>query len=708
MDALDATTIRALSLVVRAVLRELCISLRLCSTPDIGLQCIDWCKRMVEWLHDLIGVCPPLRATVAKLLLEPFDCMDLGTVVYQTQKIHLTEICEKVRCNICENSAPNMPPWLALFKLACAEEGCATHIRDMCEDVGIITFLDMLLFDGVMHGVELCDTFGMFWLKLLFDARFKLAYSAHFCHHYGRFVEMLVDESVDTSPIQTFLDRIFCQLFHNPESVQSLVFDGAMLGTAVQKLSALLHRVSKDAINGAHNRRLLVLDCEHRIIQRQVYSRLVNDVRTLLGHESVARRVLCEHGGALYRNFLEILLLMQGMDVQRRQRRFHVEFESISWQPAFIVDNEMNTISSAMLTGVDALLRDASIRDGGSGFSAVLQGVLKPILRCLHGWLCTVAPRKREGSRDLGSTEGSIADQLVAAMQEVERSAMEADSCVTVQSDSAATEHDGAGGDDVTALVHSFDASLVSIGAKLWVRNGLCMFHQLSFYYNKYWYDTGLDNDIFALQYGALGLGGNEFMSRLLRRFEIDTEDGPFVLDALKRSQQGDDAGVQEAAAHSDVGTETAIVDLWNTSEEKLERPFSSLTALPRALTAFQLTVAEDFLKLVLQVVVERTRIESPEAVDPRRELRREMIHWLATGTTQSSALTQKICNRVAEHSAFDDVLHEVASADDDEAGAGDAMETNLDGQGKFMLRKECWSEVDRYFLHYTRMDEQQ
>lgn len=45
--------------------------------------------------------------------------------------------------------------------------------------------------------------------------------------------------------------------------------------------------------------------------------------------------------------------------------------------------------------------------------------------------------------------------------------------------------------------------------AGLWRRNGTIMVRQAMYYRNRFWHDTGLDLDIFAVQCATLVCGGD-------------------------------------------------------------------------------------------------------------------------------------------------------------------------------------------------------
>ncbi len=55
----------------------------------------------------------------------------------------------------------------------------------------------------------------------------------------------------------------------------------------------------------------------------------------------------------------------------------------------------------------------------------------------------------------------------------------------------------------------------------MWTRNGTIMFSQVSLYYSRFWNYSGLDMDIFALQFGISYLGANRVLAQMIQRFEV-------------------------------------------------------------------------------------------------------------------------------------------------------------------------------------------
>ncbi|UZJ54429.1 hypothetical protein CBS101457_003749 [Exobasidium rhododendri] len=183
---------------------------------------------------------------------------------------------------------------------------------------------------------------------------------------------------------------------------------------------------------------------------------------------------------------------------------------------------------------------------------------------------------------------------------------------------------------------------LAQIRSGMWVRNGFGIRSQAHHYRDNSMRDLMYDQDFFLLQMSLVFLPASRMLVNMIHRFSL----GEWMQS--------------------------------NTGEEDLEQ-------------SQRLFLAEEFLLLLVHLLSE-TSIATNWSME--KQVRREVIHFLALNQGTYSELTRHISERLKEHSSFDRILAVVSSfrAPD---GTHDL--------GIFELKDECFDEVQPYFFHYTR-----
>ena len=220
---------QVLSAVSEAAARGAAVMTRACNEALAAHRCAGACRlRAVRWLHVVVSICDPLRSLVCAALLQAAPA--------------------PLRCRI--DRAAGLPGVAPSAALARAVNAAGAPIEMVFDSEGggvsaavsaapFYSVLDVFLYDAVLLSDRFCDELGVVSLKLLFDAPFKRAYSEHFCRHYPRLVRLFVAEKPNDA-LHRFLDRIFCQLFHNPEQVLGVIEEGRLVRHGLEQMRELL------------------------------------------------------------------------------------------------------------------------------------------------------------------------------------------------------------------------------------------------------------------------------------------------------------------------------------------------------------------------------------------------------------------------------------------------------------------------------------
>ncbi|RQM23032.1 hypothetical protein B5M09_012953, partial [Aphanomyces astaci] len=232
---------------------------------------------------------------------------------------------------------------------------------------------------GVLLPVDSCDAVGVLYLKLLMDKPFKKEFSLRFLDAYAFYARLyLGDSTVEGSSrrhLSRYIDRLFCQLFHSSAQVDAIdamphqytdstilpfvdVTSRRRLGTlhglamttnsAMTLSESLAYCSLQEMATVVRATAGPTLRTGHMLIKQRVYARFCSELRCLLVHPDFCARTIVHSWHAtqlgrvsVYQALLDILTTMQCMDGQTKQAGRHVEFESDSWQPAFVLDYEV-------------------------------------------------------------------------------------------------------------------------------------------------------------------------------------------------------------------------------------------------------------------------------------------------------------------------------------------------------------------------------
>ena len=205
-----------------------------------------------------------------------------------------------------------------------------------------------------------------------------------------------------------------------------------------------------------------------------------------------------------------------------------------------------------------------------------------------------------------------------------------------------------------TLLMALFDfplrvcAWLAQMKAGMWVRNGLSLRHQMSTYRGVQQRDLAHQRDIFLLQTAMVLCNPSRVLLSMVDRFGMtDWMIGNFVTrDNYEDSQM--------------------------------------------------LDVAEDFIHLLIVLLIERTSLQpaEDEPFPQNLAIRRDIAHILCFKPLSFSDLCNRLADKFQDLDEFQDILDEMTTFKSPEG---------LSDTGMFELKSEYLAEIDPYILHYTK-----
>ncbi|RHZ26552.1 hypothetical protein DYB31_005272 [Aphanomyces astaci] len=402
---------------------------------------------------------------------------------------------------------------------------------------------------GVLLPVDSCDAVGVLYLKLLMDKPFKREFSLRFLDAYAFYVRLYLGDSTvegrSRRHLSRYIDRLFCQLFHSSAQVDAIdamphqytdstiipfvdVTSGRRLGalhglamttnSAMTLSESLAYCSLQEMATVVRATAGPTLRTGHMLIKQRVYARFCSELRCLLVHPDFCAQAIVHSWHAtqlgrvsVYQALLDILTTMQCMDGQTKQAGRHVEFESDSWQPAFVLDYEVLLVWQYVVHAFQHRL--ANSIDKGD----VVAMWLNPVVAQMRRWWDADGRGKCEASGVLNvqhqldfyalyrvheewSLHLPLHHLLGSLLDEAHR--FDAHELLWTLLQRQDREF------WFRLVLHPIHVHLFvrSIKCHAWVLNGRSMFHQVVHYHSRHWRYHGLHNDLFALQLAAAAL----------------------------------------------------------------------------------------------------------------------------------------------------------------------------------------------------------
>eukprot|EP00741_Cyanophora_paradoxa_P007338 tig00001107_g7098.t1 len=605
----------------------------------------------------------------------------------------------------------------ALRRIVC-EELCRAGPREA--ECGVVSRL--MQFDRLPNA--LAPPVHNLYFQLILDVPFKTTFTRLFIANYPRYIHALMASNDDdggpggsgdggSNAVGSGMDNFSVQLFTVPNLTPRCVREGGLLHTLLGTLHSSLERtlirvpppppepapggppaalissppsaslppptegpggaaagpaplrlgaaaaggaVAGGALGPGEGRVRLPeqVDCSQAGATDKYYWRVTTDLRYVLAHPSVAQHALYARP-ELFEALVRIYARMHAINGQARAEGAHVEHESDAWQFAFTLEMEALQLVPPLLAGLRA--GDTPLPDGaaapppdapGGPEPARLRELLAHVAGQLGSWY------EQAGMAERATAAGRVADAAAAGPGDAFTFHLP---LVRLHA-ALASEATRLWPLPLPALLPAEPASLApcmadqllrlqlflaEIRAGRWVRNGRSLLSQLGLYggVHCFW----LDWDLFSLQLCALAMGPERFLWAALARWRLEPF---FSFDASR-----DGAGAE----------------------------------------AWQASVGEELLVLLVRILQERSRA----GLFHEAAVRRELVHRLAAEDCTHSQVLKHISKRAKECKNLEAIIKEVATYQ-----APDHVRLQ---QGRYVLRPECWREVDRFYPHYTRRD---
>ena len=441
------------------------------------------------------------------------------------------------------------------------------------------------------------------------------------------------------------------------------------------------------------------MTCESDIVRNRKYWHLFQDVRYVLSNEVVKKKLFRKYPEHL-KDFLDLLVIFQGMQPQQRSIQVHVEYETDHWVHALnlaiqlslmirqvgdcfsVSDDDYNkdfldlvaaikktVVSLSTWCLIDHVKETLVFKnqtkclsshfDHPYGFSMVqfgdqkyqlpefkvsLQRVsLYDPLHCLLAELLSKLPKVLENMPDQTSAShmwNSVFSEDIIGRFQIEKDLL-----------SYSPHLESIKNDNVVALLFDYPIRIIvmlsQIRAGIWVRNGYMMRNQAQHFREvmlREWYDSNL----LIIQTGASVLSPSLFLVSLVERFELST---------------------------------------WLDFGKPVKIDLAQLAS-----------INEDMLQVLIYILSERSKILGlPHAHD----LRREIIHHLGSSKgLQYSELKKRIPERLLESSGdleqLDEILDKVSNF---------KFPENFSDQGVYVLQDEYYAQLDPWFWHLSRSE---
>lgn len=185
---------------------------------------------------------------------------------------------------------------------------------------------------------------------------------------------------------------------------------------------------------------------------------------------------------------------------------------------------------------------------------------------------------------------------------------------------------------------------LAQIRCNMWVRNGFVIRSQAHHYRDNSMRGIMYDQDLLLIQAGFAVLEMDRFLLTVLDRFRL--------------------------------------LPWFNQTDSPDDKPYDAVQGV---------FLAEEFLFLITTCLSELSAVC---AWPIKKQIRREIVHFLALGQGTFTDVTKNIPEKFTDHASFERILSQVSTfrAPD---GTHDF--------GIFELKDECYAEIQPFFFHYTR-----
>ncbi|XP_065349343.1 E3 ubiquitin-protein ligase Ubr3 [Cloeon dipterum] len=452
------------------------------NTPD-AKPAID---KFIEFLHELSSMGSVMRRVMAAALIDQAVYKHLVDPDREDNEL-LRQSHQGYLEAVHSLPFPEVPPRFQAM-------------RQKLERKVHLTFLEELNFWIVK--MEFPQRIVCLLLNLFTDAVFKEAMTEAFIIHYSR-IAVILARSAEPDPLSNRVVHVSVQVFSNENFAKKMTKEYHLLHVMIIGLRHMLGDLHIDsAINyreGKQNPHK-VIDCETRVMKDHCYWPLVSDLNNVLSHKDVAFTFLEDPN--LLSEWLDLLSLMQGMNLNKREMERHVEFEPSTYYAAFSAELEA---SAYPMWSLVSHLTDAGDID-------LTKRVLRSCLDALERWFAAI-----------GLTVDSEIDSLQMSFHWPLHRFYAAFLCQALKQ--GAQLHEIMPSSDTLKLIMTHplrtQVAYYEIVNNLWVRNGLQIKGQAMTYAQCNFCNSMVDADIFLLQVCASQLDPSTVLEIFLKNFRV-------------------------------------------------------------------------------------------------------------------------------------------------------------------------------------------
>ncbi|XP_065317121.1 E3 ubiquitin-protein ligase UBR3-like isoform X1 [Gordionus sp. m RMFG-2023] len=557
---------------------------RECCHPngEFNLEDLPLCYPYIEFLSSMINTAAPIKAIIAEDLIsgkiyedfvkntshsknlnieQNIDELDrLGEVLnVHNTKNSLTNLPYNSNKNI-ENSGTRFYRTIFVenrqkYLQACHNLGTDPEGVQMCQSIDVCDkstlkfFSHSTVLDELMMWIfstELPQTLVTFVLQMLnlTDPKaliknsgekrkdYKTSFAESVVKHYSCLPRVLM-RCLAPDLVSSRLFHISVQLFSNASLAYKMVSgEGNLLTLSINSLNLLILPIlipqgDDNKIKNLH----VAVDCSHKIMQSHCYWPVVSDLITLLSHARITLYMLTDkYLSALWTH---VLYSFQGMNVNKREKHNHLEFEPRTYYVAF--SSEIEVCSSTLQALLCHLkignfiidLNDSNISatsDETSVKFVHFATLLGNVLISLQDWFEVVGLGVNEMvSRDEVTFHLPLHRYLALILSYGVRYFHM--TCTDLMDILGSVHPSIPLKDYVRHLIKHplrIQAALNEINAGLWVRNGIQMKGQVMTYMQNAFNHSMAYPDIFILQICACFIPADEFMDILFTYYNVN------------------------------------------------------------------------------------------------------------------------------------------------------------------------------------------
>nr|XP_042905267.1 E3 ubiquitin-protein ligase ubr3 isoform X1 [Parasteatoda tepidariorum] len=465
------------------------------ASSDRYLSSIHYADGFLSLLQSFSEMGAAMKSIMTSALINPkgyyslaVDCVSGTSRLYDYKMENLTAYLDARRS--LEDSSED---------LVTGEDGRGRSSWCDVDSLKESCFLDELVFWTIKF--EFPQKLVCLLLNLMPDLTYKQAFTKIFVNHYGRINKMLA-ESKDSDTLSNRVVHVSVQLFSNEDLAYQMTKEYRLLHVMVDSLYRMMHSIAqKSTLQCAEKNHHFVVDCSHHIMKEHCYWPLISDLNNVLTHSAVAYEFISDT--TLLSWWFKFLSLLQGMNVNNRELKSHVEFESNTYYAAFSAELESSATPMwaliSHLKNPDALDRTKT--------------VLEICTRALHDWFQAIG----------FSVGDEINPYQVSFHIPLHR-------CFASFLGEAVREQGGSLDELLPdekflklLMMHPLQAQVAfhEILCNMWVRSGLQIKGQAMTYIQCHFCVSIVDADLFILQLCAMKLDPDDFLKTVMQRFHV-------------------------------------------------------------------------------------------------------------------------------------------------------------------------------------------